>query len=169
MDPADLLPQGRSRETKIRRDAQGRWWNGEDPITHVGLVRAFDAWIEVAEDGRYCLSNDINWAYVSIEGAPIRVEKAVVSEGSVALSLSDGRTEALDPSTLREDSEGGLYCQVRGRKLAARFESHALMGLADHIGEDAQGTFLSVGGAALRPTQVDDPLAFPLAPTSGSA
>ena len=168
-DPASLLPQGRSRETKIRRDAQGRWWNGDDPITHVGLVRAFDAWIEVAEDGRYCLSNDINWAYVAIEGAPVRVEKAMVSGRSVVLSLSDGRTESLDPSTLREDAEGGLYCQVRDGKLAARFESHALMGLADHVREDAQGTFLSVAGETLRPTRVDDPLAFPLAPTSGSA
>ena len=33
MDPAQFL-QGRTRETEIRRDARGRWFNGEDRIDH---------------------------------------------------------------------------------------------------------------------------------------
>ena len=41
MDPASFL-EGRTRETKIRRDAQGRWFFEDDPLEHPNLVRAFD-------------------------------------------------------------------------------------------------------------------------------
>ena len=67
MDPAQFI-EGRSRETEIRRDARGRWFNGEDEISHPILARSFDGWVDRAEDGRFCLSNAINWAYVEIDG-----------------------------------------------------------------------------------------------------
>ena len=37
VDP-NFLPTGLSRETEIRRDAQGRWFNGPDPIDHPNVV-----------------------------------------------------------------------------------------------------------------------------------
>ena len=39
--------------SNIRRDAQGRWWNGGEAIAHPLLTRAFDAWIERADDGPF--------------------------------------------------------------------------------------------------------------------
>ena len=33
MEPSQFL-KGRTRETKIRRDAAGRWFNDGDPIDH---------------------------------------------------------------------------------------------------------------------------------------
>ena len=50
VDPASML-QGRTRETKIARDALGRWFNDGDEITHVLLRRAFDEWLQRAPDG----------------------------------------------------------------------------------------------------------------------
>lgn len=154
---------GRTRETKIRRDARGRWFDGADPIEHPLLTQAFDAWIDRAEDGRYCLRNDINWAYVTIEGAPVFVRSLELEgEGArVWLQLSGGRREALDPSTLREDREGALHCQVRGGTLAARFDPHAAMQLAPIVAEDSQGTYLALGGTKVRPPVVDDAIAWP--------
>lgn len=161
MDPTALFDV-RSRETSIRRDAQGRWWNGDDPITHPLLVRAFDAWIERAEDGRYCLKNGVNWAYVTIEGAPIFVRSIVVEPGaSIVLRLSDGRTEVLDPTTMREGPDGSLYCQVRGGSLAARFDAHAAFQLAPYVGEDEAGPYLELAGKRIRPPRVEDPIAWP--------
>ncbi len=157
MDPGQLL-KGRTRETAIRRDAAGRWYNGEDRIDHPNLVRAFDAWIDVAEDGRYCLKNDINWAYVAIEGAPLFVRKVEVRDGGVALVLSDGSTEALDPGTLRQDPAGVLHCDARGGKLVARFDREAMQGLEGVLEEDDRGVFLRIGSQAVRPPTVDDPL-----------
>lgn len=161
MDPAAML-QGRTRETKIRRDAQGRWFDGDVPITHVLLTQAFDAWIERAEDGRYCLKNDINWAYVAIEGAPVLVRSVELDGDRASLRLSDGRSELLDATTLRESEDGALHCQVRGGQLAARFESHAALQLSPLVGEDERGTYLTLDGARVRPPVASDPLAWPL-------
>lgn len=163
MDPSSMIA-GRTRETKIRRDARGRWFDGSDPIEHPLLTQAFDAWIDRADDGRYCLRNDINWAYVTIEGAPVFVRSLELERGPAGarawLQLSDGRREPLDPSTLREDREGALHCQVRGGALAARFDAHAAMQLEPVIHEDAEGTYLALEGRKVRPPMVDDPLAW---------
>src|SRR5689334_11217408 len=135
MEPGELLT-GRTRETSIRRDAFGRWWNGDERIDHPGVARSFDGWIERAEDGRLCLSNDINWAYVRVEGPPYFV-RAVHWEGDAAvLTLSGERHERLDPTTLRADRDGVLHCDVLGGTLAARFDNHAAMQLAERIASE---------------------------------
>jgi hypothetical protein len=166
MDPAAFLPTGLTRETQIRRDAKGRWWNGADAITHPMLVRAFDAWIGRAPDGRYCLSNDINWAYVTVEGAPIDV-RAVRIEASrerererCVLTLSDGREEPLALTTVREgEDDGALYCDVRGGTLPARFDPHAAMQLGEAAVDTGEGVALEIGGVRHVPPRVADPLA----------
>jgi hypothetical protein len=158
IDPENPLPPGLSRETRIRRDALGRWWNGEDPIDHPGLTRAFDAWLDRAPDGRYCLRNDINWAYVELEGAPLFVRAVRLAGDGVVLSLSDGREERLDPTTLRQDRDGVLHCDARGGAFAARFDRHAQAALEPLLAEDEEGPYLTLGGARVRPPVVGDPL-----------
>lgn len=166
MDPSAYLEppgEGRSRETRIRRDAQGRWWNDGVPITHPGLTRAFDAWIDLAEDGRFCLRNDVNWAYVAIEGPPLFARTAEVRRGptgepEVWLGLSDGREERLDPTTLREGPDGALYCDARQGTMACRLERAAMMALADHLDEDEHGSVLLLGKQRVRPHRTGTPL-----------
>jgi hypothetical protein len=159
-DPAMFIEAGRTRETKIRRDARGRWWNDQDPITHANLVTAFDAWIGRAEDGRYCLQNDINWAYVTVEGAPIDVRTVRFEGDGVMLSLSDGRTEPLDPATLREGPDGALYCTVRSGTMPARFDVHAAMLLGERAIETDRGIALRIGETSVVPPRIVDPLAW---------
>lgn len=151
---------GLTRETQIRRDARGRWFNGEDPIDHPLLVRAFEGWIDRAEDGRPCLSNDINWAYIEVEGPPYFVRGVVPEAGGVGLRLSGDRVEALDPASLRQGPDGALYCDVRDGRCAARFDNHAASRLMDLAGgEDGDGPYLELGGRKVRPPVVSDPLA----------
>lgn len=160
VDPASLL-QGRTRETKIRRDADGRWFNDGVELTHPLLKQAFDRWLCRAPDGsgRYCLSNDINWAYVTIEGAPRFVRRVEIRpDGGVRLALSDETEVELDCETLRQGPDGALYCNVPGG-LVARFDRHAMMQLEPILHEDARGVYLSVGGREVRPPIVADPLA----------
>lgn len=156
MDPNDLL-QGRTRETAIRREANGKWWNGDDPIEHPNLVRSFEGWITRAEDGRYCLSNDINWAYFTLEGPPYFVRSVRLHSGHVALMLSGDIEETLDPASLRQGEDGSLWCDVRDG-LPARFDNHAASQLAPVIGEDADGMFVRLGGVKHRPKVVRDPM-----------
>ncbi len=158
MDPNDPLPPGRSRETRIRRDARGRWFNGDEPITHPNLVQSFDQWLDRAPDGRFCLSNDINWAYVAVEGAPVFVRAAHIEGDAVVLRLSGDLEERLDPATLRQGPDGVLYCDVREGRLPARFDSHAAAQLAPLLGEDARGIYLELAGRRFEPPVRDDPL-----------
>jgi uncharacterized protein len=159
MDPNSFL-SGRSRETTIRRDALGRWFSDDEPLDHPNLCRAFDKWLDLAEDGRYCLRNDINWAYVSIEGPALFVRTVRVEpDGSLRLLLSDESEESLDISSLRQGADSPLYCDVRAGRLVAGFDSHAMQQLEPLLKEDDQGVYLQLGTQRVRPRVVSDPLA----------
>ncbi|HEX6243864.1 MAG TPA: hypothetical protein VFZ61_23275, partial [Polyangiales bacterium] len=120
----EKLPFGLSRETTIVRTADGRWFHEGDPIENPKLAQAFDRWVTRAEDGRWCLKNDINWAYFQLEGAPYFVRAVRVADGRAQLWLSTDRWVELDPQTLREGPDNVLYCSVDDGE-TARFESHA--------------------------------------------
>ncbi len=145
------MPPGFSRETKIRRDRHGRWFDGEAPVTNPAVASAFDRWIDRAPDGRYCLKNSVNWAYVEIEGAPIFVRAVRILADRIELSLSDGRTETLDPSTLSTDLEGRLTCRVRAGTMPAELSRAAMIQLEPIVEEDEDGVFLRIDGEAVRP------------------
>ena len=161
MDPAQFL-QGRTRETEIRRDAGGRWFNGDDPITHPNLTRSFDEWIDRADDGRFCLTNSINWAYIDVEGPAYFVKDIELSDDGLRLRLSGDRVEALDPSTLGQGPEGALWCTVRDGRCPARFDNHAVSKMSDLIGEDDAGVYVRVGAKKVRPPEIADPLSLGL-------
>ena len=156
MEPSQFL-KGRTRETKISRDAGGRWFNDGDAIDHPNLVRSFAQWVDRAEDGRFCLSNDINWAYIAIEGPAYFVVDATIGEDGITLQLSGDRSEKLAADSLREDEHGALWCAVREGRCPARFENHAATKLADLIGEDAQGMHLTIADVRYYPTRIDNP------------
>ena len=158
MDPNQALA-GRSRETTIVRDAQGRWFQDGQPLAHPNLTRAFDRWVERAEDGRYCLKNDINWAYITLEGPPFFVRSVQADPRTgVTLLLSNDKREALRPETLRMDGEGVLYCDVGDGSMVARFDRHAATQLESVLGEDEAGVYLELAGERFRPRQVEHPL-----------
>jgi len=161
MDPAEFI-QGRTRETDIRRDARGRWFNGADRIVHPNIVRSFDGWIDRAEDGRFCLSNAINWAYVELEGPAYFVKDVAPSDDGVELTLSGELSERLDPETLRQGPEGALWCAVREGRCPARFDNHAVSKMSDSVGEDADGVYIMVGAQKVRPPADADPLSLGL-------
>jgi hypothetical protein len=160
MDPGAFVPPpGFSRETTIVRDAAGRWSQDGVPLEHANLVRAFDAWVDRADDGRLCLRNALGWAYVTIEGAPLFVRSLTLAEEGVMLRLSDGREERLVPDTLRIGPDGALHCDARGGQLAARFDRHAQGQLGALLEEDDDGVFLVLDGRRVVPPTVADPLA----------
>lgn len=161
------LPPGFSRETTIRRDAQGRWFHDGDPVENPAVARAFDRWIDRADDGRWCLKNSANWAYVEIEGAPIFVRDLRLEGGAALLELSDERSEPLEPSTLRRDRAGVLYCTVRGGRLPAQFTRRAMWALEPVVAEDEAGVYLALSGAKVRPPEVAEPLAGTSAGSAG--
>lgn len=150
---------GLSRETTLYRDAEGRWFFDDEPVAHPNLSRAFDGWIGRGDDGRYCLRNSINWAYVRIDGPPYFVRAVqLLPDGGIGLSLSGDRESRLDPATLCQDAAGALYCRVFEEALIARFDSHAAAQLGPRLHEDGAGVYLDIDGKQVRPPLVDDPL-----------
>ncbi len=158
MDAAEMLRRGFTRETAIRRDARGTWYDGDVPIDHAPLSRAFDRWIDRAPDGRLCLNNQINWAFVQIEGPPFFVRSVRWAGTEAWLTLSGDTEERLDPTTLRRGPEDGLWCDVREGRVPARFDDHATGRLAERLGEDDAGLYFEIDGSRVRPPVVSDPL-----------
>ena len=152
------VPPGKSAESTIRRDRFGRWFHDGEPVAHPGVQKCFDAWIERHENGRYVLRNSINWAFVVIDGAPIIVKRVRVVADGLRLGLSDGRDEPLRASTLRQDPEGILYCQVRQGRLTAQFSRQAVFDLEPVLDEDDEGVMVTVGEARVRPPVTESPI-----------
>jgi hypothetical protein len=161
MDPNALLA-GRTRETTIARDAEGRWFHDGQALEHPNLTRAFDRWVSVADDGRYCLKNDINWAYISLEGAPFFVRSVRAAGAGAEVLLSNDAWQALEPGSLRLGPEGALYCDGP-LGLAARFDRHAMTQLEAFLGEDPSGIYVELGGTRARPKLTSEPLERPQA------
>jgi hypothetical protein len=87
---------------------------------------------------------------VDVDDAPFVVVRAETGPEpeTVALHLSDGSHEALDPGTLVLDARGVPYCRVKGGAFRARFSVAAWLQLAGRLAADpgADEPVLTLGG-----------------------
>jgi len=157
---ADLALRGLSRETDIRLDPRGRFFAGEQPITHPGVVDAFSRWLSRTEAGRYALRNELHYVYVTVEGAPLHARRADVAEGGsgATLRLQGGEREALDPATLRQGPDGALYAVVRG-DWVVRLAPEAVLDLEPVLEEEGGATVVRLAGRRHAIPAREDPLA----------
>jgi hypothetical protein len=123
-------PEGRSRESTIRLDAQGRFWHDGRPVEHAGLASALHSWISRhPDDGRYILTNGYDWTYFTVDDAPYAVRAIRVEPHSIVLALSDGTEEPWEPEASRVGGDGAVYAVVkRGARKGpyeAKFSRHA--------------------------------------------
>jgi hypothetical protein len=135
-----------SRESKIRIDAEGRFWHEGALVEHPGLSRALASWIAVdAATGRYVLRNTMDWCFITVDDVPLVVRSVTIPErGPVLAWLSDGTTEPLDPATLRLGEGDALYCDVKNGGLPARFGRAAAFALLDRARPEGQGYVLEL-------------------------
>jgi hypothetical protein len=142
-------PPGRSRESRIVLDAQGRFSNGGFPIDHAGMSQAFASWIRRhPDDGRYILTNGYDWTYFRVEDVPYFVKHLEPTERGPVLRLSDDTEELLEPSGLSLSADGVVYAAVKGGEFEARFLPWAQAALVDYLDEEPDGSpVVSVSGA----------------------
>ena len=140
-------PEGRSRESTIRLDANGTFFHDGEKVEHVKLAAAMHAWISRhPDDGRYILTNGYDWTYFTVEDAPyhvcsIRIEHG--SEGdSVALLLSDSTEEEWNAEGTRAGTGNVLYTQVKRDApwgpFEARFTRHAQTALGPLLVDETE-------------------------------
>lgn len=146
-------PEGRSRESTIVLDGEGRFFHDGAPVTHPGMARAFSSWIARHPDnGRFILNNGYDWSYFRVEDVPFQVTSLVLpgdprASGGLSVELSDGTVEALRPEALEVGSGDALYVAVKGGAFRARFSRDAQRALGPLLSEEADGTLtLDFGG-----------------------
>jgi hypothetical protein len=140
-------PPGRSRESTIRLDENGRFFHDGAPVEHSGMARAFASWIgRHPDDGRFILNNGWDWSYFQVEGAPFFVESVRASALGPLLVLSDGSEELLDPKALRTGEHDALYVRVKGGAFDARFRQAAQLGLAPWLEQGSDGPQIVISG-----------------------
>jgi uncharacterized protein len=141
-------PAGRSRESRIRLDFAGRFWDGAERVEHAGMVRAFASWIARHPDGRFILNNGYDWTYFTVEDVPFFVTGLRRTPMGWLLTLSDGSEEAL-LGPLWEGAQGALYTKVKAGAFDARFSQQLQAGLGEHLVELAGGWGLQSGDVLL--------------------
>ncbi len=145
-------PEGRSRESTIVLDREGRFLHDGAPVEHPGMARAFASWITLhPDDGRFILNNGYDWTYFSVEDVPFFVHSVREAGGALWLALSDGSESELEPSALTTGENGALYTPVKGGKFRARFDRAAQIALAPWLVSDENGQiYLEIGGQRAR-------------------
>ena len=127
-------PEGRSRESTIRLDGEGRFFHDGALVEHPKLAQALHTWIaRHPDDGRYILTNGYDWTYFTVDDVPFFVRAVRAEGGDAILVLSDGTEEPLDPSTLRGGARGELYLKVKGGAFDAKMTRFALTQLAPFL------------------------------------
>jgi hypothetical protein len=145
---SDEVPFKLTRESRIRIDRDGRFWHEGQRVEHEKLERALASWLALdpASD-RYILRNALDWCFITVDDAPLVARAARVEpDGAVALTLSDGTREPLDPATLRVDADDVPYCDVHAAALPCRFDRTAAFTLLGAAEPEGEGFTLVLGG-----------------------
>ncbi len=146
-------PAGRSRESTIRLDRDGRFWHDGEPIDHDQMAAAFAAWIRRhPDDGRFILTNGYDWTYFTVDDVPFFIRSVSAVGAGLEIDLSDGTREPLDASTLEVGARDALYAQVKGGEFTARFMPQAQTSLMPYLEQSAEpGRFELVVGTGRYP------------------
>jgi hypothetical protein len=133
-------PPGRSRESNIVLDGEGRFWDHGELVTHRGMQDAFATWIRRhPRDGRFVLCNGYDWTYFRVDDVPYFVRGLRGSPNSPTLLLSDQTEEPLEPASLSVGARDALYCRVKGGAYEARFTPAAQAALGPYVAEGQGG------------------------------
>jgi hypothetical protein len=149
LDPALLE---RFRQSGLSIDREGQFWHAGQPVTHLGMRRAFFRWLDrlPPPDGRHILRlDDQRFVYIEVADTPLVATSLRWSGDRALLGLSDGNEEALDAETLTVDDQGILRCRVRGGRLEARLTTSAAAALGERIESSRGGAVLHLGGREL--------------------
>jgi hypothetical protein len=137
----------RLRQTGVRLDSDGRWWNEGQEVTHDGLRAAFWRWLDRLPDGRFVLRLDERrYAYIQVDDAPFVARSARWEGDRAFLRLSDGGEEELAYDSLRVGEGGVPYVKVRGGRFDARLSTGAWGVVAERLAERAGATVLDAAG-----------------------
>jgi len=141
-------------QEELRLTSDGRWLSNGEEILHAETVRAFFRHLERVDRSE----SPTGWQIrigpesksVIVEDVGVFVTRAEGSaEAGFLLNLSNGKELSLDPSSLRYQSPGRLYCRIGFRPHAgdeeAAFLRQPAIDLLFHAEETADAYLLRIG------------------------
>jgi hypothetical protein len=143
-------PEGASRESTIRLDAEGYFWHDGVKVDHPRLAAALHSWITRHPDNsRFILTNGYDWTYFKVDATPFFVTSVKSSGldvepgagGAIVLTLSDQTELCLEADAVFVDREGALVASIshKNQRFLARFTRFAQAQLAPWVTETSQG------------------------------
>jgi hypothetical protein len=154
-------PPGRSRESAIVLDADGRFWDHGQPVENPAMQRAFHRWIEKhPDDGRFILTNGYDWTYFTVEDAPFLITRCAPGLAGLLLRLDDDSEEPLN-GPLWVGARGALYTRVKGGRFDARFDRAVQAGLGEILVSTPDGGFGLATGQTILPVRQAPPAGSP--------
>jgi hypothetical protein len=166
-EPTSAVPAGLPPEVieklctiGLRIDRAGRLWHQGEEVAHPRLRQAILRWLDALPDGRNIVRlDDVRYAYVDVEDAPLRATSARWDGDRAILHLDDGSEEELAYGTLVAADDDAAYCLVRDGKLRARITTPAYYTLVEHLVESNGEYAIAAAGtlhAIRRQTSVSD-------------
>ncbi|MDZ7378913.1 MAG: DUF1285 domain-containing protein [candidate division KSB1 bacterium] len=131
----------------FRKD--GRWYAGDEPVTHEGLARFFTRYLrrKPSGDGYEIWVDERFHADVDVEDTPYVVtELLATADGQLQVRLNDDSVEPLDPRGLSVAADGAVVCTVKAGQDKARFLRSAQADLASYLEEHDEHWCLHIGG-----------------------
>ncbi len=143
---------------KLRVDVDGDWFDGDEPVTHPGVLANLRDNLRCDADGyfvqmRFRLPvqvDDVPFVVVRIEPAGADALRAV---------LNDGTETGVDPTSVRIGRGDVPYCSVKNGAFEARLSRAAtfqLLRLAEYDEQTGRGV-LRLGGREYPLTKIDWP------------
>lgn len=137
--------EGKYPPCQISVDAEGNLFGKGAPMTHPKVRRTvFDS--AVLEEGLYLLREAGKTCQLEVADTLFVVCRARAQGDGVRLTLNDGESEDLDPSTLYIGDGDVIYCQVKQGRFPARFLRPAYYQLAELVVPEGDGFSLDLGG-----------------------
>ena len=132
----------------IRFGRDGEWYSDGERITNLRIADLFSRCVRREPDGCYILQMGDERAPLEVEDTPFVVRRVEGdAERGFSVTLNDGSTEPLDPTTLRSAADHAFYCRVKQGECEARLLRPAYYALARFVDVDSDGRFrLRVGG-----------------------
>ena len=148
-----LPPETPTVNLRIARN--GDWFNNDAKVAHRGIYELFCRSLRRSPDGSFYLDINGQTCPVEVEDAPFVVrglfyENDPEGRDIFWITLNDGRTEKLDPATLRIGPDSVIRCRILDGQFDAVFSPAAMTAISPYIEHSPGGTWsIEIGGSLI--------------------
>ncbi len=131
---------------KISIDKEGRWFYDKRQITHPAVLDTFYNSLQIDNQGRYKIVVGDEFCYVDVEDTPFIVKSVSKRhDGKYVIFLNSGKSEILDPHSLRIGKDNVLYARL-SNGMEVRFSRQAYYSLALDMEQKENGDIVLYSG-----------------------